>query len=115
MPDAITLNVAVCPAVTIWLTGCDAIVGATGLFPLFELLDEITPAQPADASAARTALACNNKKIGRRTGAPPCQIERPGWVGHSFGEKRTGLSRDAAAMHTHSLTCSLIGNKGNYT
>ena len=88
--------------------------GATGLFPLFELLDEITPAQPANASAA-TAILARNKKIGLRTGVPPCEIERPGWVGHSFGEKRTGPRRDAAAMHTHSLTYSLISNEGNYT
>lgn len=114
MPEAVTLNVAVCPAVTIWLAGCDAIVGTAGLFPLFELLDEITPAHPANASAATIALA-SNMKVGRRTGVPSCQFERPGWVGHSFGEKRTDPRRDAAAMHTHSLTCSLISTEGNYT
>jgi hypothetical protein len=52
---------------TIWLTGCAAIVGATALFPAFELLDEVSPAQPAIASAARMALAWITR-IGRRTG-----------------------------------------------
>ena len=30
MPLATTVNVAVCPAVTVWLTGCVVIVGDTG-------------------------------------------------------------------------------------
>ena len=30
MPVATTENVAVCPAVTVWFTGCVVIVGATG-------------------------------------------------------------------------------------
>ena len=30
MPVATTLNVAVCPAVTVWFPGCVVIVGATG-------------------------------------------------------------------------------------
>src|SRR5438094_667167 len=29
VPAATTVNVAVCPAVTVWLTGCVVIVGAT--------------------------------------------------------------------------------------
>lgn len=29
VPVALTLNVAVCPAVTVWLAGCDVIDGAT--------------------------------------------------------------------------------------
>jgi hypothetical protein len=30
VPDAVTENVAVCPAVTVWLAGCVVIEGATG-------------------------------------------------------------------------------------
>ncbi len=30
MPAATTVKVAVCPAVTVWFTGCVVIVGATG-------------------------------------------------------------------------------------
>ena len=30
MPVATTVNVAVCPAVTVWFTGCVVIEGATG-------------------------------------------------------------------------------------
>ena len=30
MPVATTVNVAVCPAVTVWFAGCVVIVGATG-------------------------------------------------------------------------------------
>src|SRR5260370_1018546 len=30
VPVATTVNVAVCPAVTVWLAGCVVIVGATG-------------------------------------------------------------------------------------
>jgi Tfp pilus assembly ATPase PilU len=30
VPLAVTLNVAVCPAVTVWFEGCVVIVGATG-------------------------------------------------------------------------------------
>ncbi len=30
MPAATTVNVAVCPAVTVWFAGCVVIVGATG-------------------------------------------------------------------------------------
>ena len=30
VPEVATANVAVCPAVTVWLAGCDVIVGATG-------------------------------------------------------------------------------------
>jgi len=29
VPLAVTLNVAICPAVTVWLAGCDVIEGAT--------------------------------------------------------------------------------------
>lgn len=29
MPEAVTLNVAVCPTVTVWFAGCVVIVGAT--------------------------------------------------------------------------------------
>jgi hypothetical protein len=29
VPVAVTLNVAICPAVTVWLAGCDVIEGAT--------------------------------------------------------------------------------------
>jgi len=30
VPAAVTVNVAVCPAVTVWFAGCVVIVGATG-------------------------------------------------------------------------------------
>jgi hypothetical protein len=30
VPVAVTVNVAVCPAVTVWFTGCVVITGATG-------------------------------------------------------------------------------------
>jgi len=31
VPEAVTENVAVCPAVTVWLIGCVVIAGATGV------------------------------------------------------------------------------------
>jgi hypothetical protein len=37
VPLATTLNVAVCPAVTVWFTGCVVIAGAT------ELAEKFTP------------------------------------------------------------------------
>src|SRR4029077_2023574 len=55
VPLAAMVNVALCPAVTVWLAGCMVTEGATGLLP--PVVPVVTPAQPADAIATATTSA----------------------------------------------------------
>ena len=90
-------------------------VGPIVFVPPFELLDETNPAHPATASAATTALNWI-RKIGRRTTTTP-KVEVSGWARFeaAVSGKRTGLSRNARAIHTLFLVLSLNVGEGSYT
>jgi len=53
VPVALTLNVAVCPAVTVWLPGCDVIDGATagGFTVIVSIPLPVDPPYPPEIEA----------------------------------------------------------------
>jgi hypothetical protein len=74
VPVAVTLNIAVCPAVTVILAGWTVSEGATGLPPPPpEPVEFVKAEQPASKNVAR--IAANEKaKFVRRTRCTPSSI-----------------------------------------
>lgn len=75
MPDAVTVKVAVCPAVIVILVGCDVIDGMVGFEPFPEPTEPVNPAQPARPrqSAAQSEIVVATRAV-RFTDRPPDQI-----------------------------------------
>jgi len=113
VPVAVTLNVAVCPTVTVTLAGWATIVGAIVFVPPFEV-EETDPAQPATASAATTALN-GIRKVGRRTGTTPKSKSAAG-LGLSRGLWKGGPAHAGIPQqYAHSLGSRLDTGEANYT
>ena len=66
MPVATTVNVAVCPAATVWFAGCVVMVGTAGTgFVLLPLTKPVQPFNKTDVSATDigSTQSCNATQI----------------------------------------------------
>src|ERR1700693_3405180 len=60
-----TVNVAVCPSITVWLAGCGVMDALVGLVPPLGVLELATPAQPTEERVARIAARKTIRRLAR--------------------------------------------------